>query len=152
MDKVIAAGNILMCDDGIAVKAIRNLSRKLASDGFEIVIAETDTDYFMDMISSDDFLYVVDCTNFGIEPGSLSVIPLSCMENHTAASIHSFNYLSAINYYNVKVKGCLIGIEISKIEFNCDLSAFMSNKFSFICDELYKKILSLRRQKEAVQI
>ena len=144
MDKIIAAGNILMCDDGIAVKAVRNLSDKLIHDGFEVIIAETDTDYFIDMISSDDFLYAVDCTNFGIEPGSLSVIPLSCIKNHNAASIHSFNYLGAINYYNMKVKGYLIGIEISKIEFNCNLSAFMSNKFSFICNELYKKILSLR--------
>lgn len=147
MDKVIAAGNILMCDDGIAVKAVRNLSDKLIHDGFEVIIAETDTDYFMDMISSDDFLYVIDCTNFGIEPGYLSVIPLSSIKNYNAASIHSFNYLEAINYYNMKVKGYLIGIEISKIEFNCNLSAFISNKFSFICDELYEKILSLRESK-----
>lgn len=144
MYKVIAIGNTLMQDDGIAIKVAQNLNSLLIKDGFEIIIGETDTDYIMDNISNGDLLFFIDSTNLGIAAGSITITPLSeIISLNNNSSIHSFNCINAIKYYSLHVEGYIIGIEIQSLDFTNCLSSQLSMLFPHICKNVYKTIFKL---------
>ena len=63
MIKIIGIGNILMGDDGIGVKVVDVLEKKMKNMGIEFIKAETDVDYALDNIKDGDFLFIIDSTS-----------------------------------------------------------------------------------------
>ena len=60
MIKVIAIGNRIMIDDGIAIAVLENVRNKLESMGIEIIIGETDFQFCFHQLKEHDFVIILD--------------------------------------------------------------------------------------------
>jgi hydrogenase maturation protease len=142
--KVIAIGNPIMSDEGIAIKVAENLKQSFKTNNIEVIIGETDVDYCIDNIKEDDFLFIVDATYYGIVPGSLTLIPLNKSIPYLTDS-YSQHELSLINELkkngNIPL-GYIIGIEVDEIKFDPNLSVSLTKKFDKICSKVQHIIIN----------
>ncbi|UFH66018.1 hydrogenase maturation protease [Clostridium cadaveris] len=139
MIKIIGIGNILMGDDGIGVKVVDVLEKKMKNIGIEFIKAETDVDYALDNIKDGDFLFIIDSTSDAMAKyGEIIEISLEeAVNNKKSLSIHNVSLISEISSLNIKVNGIILAIKAASIEFNIELSMELKNKFSTICNTIY---------------
>ncbi|WP_069998689.1 hydrogenase maturation protease [Cellulosilyticum sp. I15G10I2] len=140
MIKVFGIGNILLCDDAIGVKVLEKLlpSIKMLSPHIDGIIGEMDYLYCLDCIDTSDFVIIIDSTYLNITPGTVSYIPFSdceCFITHSQSS-HEITLLKTLRLEYPYIDGCLIGIEIDKIDFSLELSPVLQNHFESICKEI----------------
>lgn len=144
MIKVIGIGNLLMRDDGIALKIIEAIKKELQQLGLGIkcIKAETDFNYALDNIEEDDFLFIIDSTDLGLECGQVTVISLEEGDNYSnnSLSVHSLSLVSLIKASNLKVAGFILGIEVKEVDFSLELSKEVNSKFNQISQSIYKVI------------
>ncbi|GFZ32263.1 hypothetical protein CSC2_27890 [Clostridium zeae] len=144
MIKIIGIGNILMSDDGISMKIIDSIEDKLMKLGLELecVKAETDLDYALDCIDNGDTVVIIDSTNFGIECGELTVVPLDKgrLYENNRFFMHNISLISSINKAELYIDGLIIGIEVDRICFNMELSKKLESRFEDITKEVYEII------------
>jgi len=134
--KVIAIGNIIMGDDGIAIKILDSIKHSFKNRKVEFVIGETDVDYCLSKICSKDFLIILDAINSGKEPGTITCIPLNEMKNKVPFSQHQLSLFEMLELTHINNEGFFVGIEISKIHFTTELSIDIKNKFQSICHDI----------------
>ncbi|WP_125152039.1 hydrogenase maturation protease [Clostridium rectalis] len=143
--KVIAIGNRIMKDDAIGVILGEELRDDLERIGFQVILGETDVDYCLSFIESGDFIFILDCTLYGIKPGSISVINIKHKEDfyEKGYSQHQLSLIKLLNSYNVeRINGFIIGIEGVDVNYGVDISKEILEKFDHIKDEVYNIILS----------
>lgn len=144
--KIIAIGNIVMCDDGIGVKIAELLHNDFRRLGFQTIIGETDIEYCMSKIKDDDFLIVMDSSYYDIEPGTVTVTPLEEIDPDTLYfSQNTLTLLELKNLYNKNFTGFLISIEASEIYFNPDLSDDLKVRFGDICKQCLNYITIINK-------
>lgn len=150
MIKVIGIGNILSCDDGIGVRVAKELKKRFTGvEEIEVIIGETDYMYCLDNINDDDFVIIIDSTYFMIRPGIITTLNFEdcdkiIFRNYgNNKSAHDESLLRILRNEKRNIKGCLIGIEVDKIEFSLELSKRISKKFALICDNVYNEILKV---------
>ncbi len=141
--KIIAIGNRIMADDAIGINVVEEIKEELEGLNIEVIIGETDCEFCLDCIEDHDLIFVVDAMATGKTPGVISVIPFYNLEqyNQSSYSQHDDNLINKINTFNKSIIGFVIGIEISGIYFDTELSKELKNKFSSICEEVKKIIL-----------
>lgn len=141
MIKVIAIGNLLMGDDGIALKIIDSIKRKVKQLDLEIqcIKAETDFDFALDNIEDGDFIFILDGMLLDLESGQVMQVPLTQGKNLAAnsLSIHSISLLTLISQCNFMIRGFIIGIQVKEVNFSLEISSELKNKFQQICDKVY---------------
>lgn len=141
MIKIIAIGNSLMGDDGIALKVIDSIEEEIERLylGIKCIKAETDFDFALDNIEDGDYLFILDSTLLGLECGEITQIPLGEMRRYlnNSLSIHNMNLLSLIDHFKIKVRGFILGIEVEKVNFNLDISKEIKESFEEICRKIY---------------
>lgn len=147
MIKVFGIGNILLCDDGIGVKVVENLKEKIEAlgDNIEVIIGKTNALYCINKIEDDDEVIIIDSTYFMTRPGAVIVKSLAeCDEfiNYDY-STNEESLLSLLRKEKRKVKGYLIGIEISHIDDSEELSKILNKKFKDICNIVYSEIVEI---------
>ncbi len=142
MIKLIAVGNTIMRDDGIAIKVTEHLKNQLEKRKIKVIFGETDVEYCINNLETNDFVIVVDATNFGIKPGKVTLHTFDDLRTDykQGYSQHELSILEAQKIYRQHVKGSLIGIEVAKIEFGMELSEVLKKQFTTICSEVLKKI------------
>lgn len=134
--KIVAIGNIVMCDDGIGVKIAELLHYDFKLMGFQTIIGETNIEYCMNNIKNNDFLIVLDSSYYDIEPGTVTVTPLEQIDPNTLNfSQNTSTLLELARLSNKKISGFLISVEASEIYFNPDLSEDLKIKFHDICKQ-----------------
>jgi hydrogenase maturation protease len=142
--KVIAIGNILMGDDGVALKIVDSIEERLKLSSFDLtcVKAETDIDFALDHIEDGDYVFILDSTSLGEYYGQITLLSLQQAKNYCEelSFMHNFSLVSVINKANLDVDGTIIGIKIAKISFKLELSEELKNKLDDICNEVYKII------------
>ncbi|MBC2579052.1 hydrogenase maturation protease [Clostridium sp. DJ247] len=151
--KIIALGNISMCDDGIGVKVLEFLTSKLTLLGFHIIMGETDINYCLNKIENDDFIIILDSSYYGIQPGNVTVTPLKeidiCSNNYLCT--HAIDLVKALDSSNKKVHGFIINIEAYEFYFNFDLSPDLEMKFSEICKQCLEHITFISSCKDDIR-
>ncbi|WP_315116062.1 hydrogenase maturation protease [uncultured Clostridium sp.] len=143
--KVIAIGNRIMKDDAIGVLIGEELKEDLEKLGFEVVLGETDVNYSLSFIENGDFIFILDCTFYGIEVGKISIINIKDKENffEKGYSQHQLSLIKLLNSYSVKnLTGYIIGIEGADIDYGVELSQKLLEKFKDIKKEVYNIILT----------
>lgn len=144
MIKVIAIGNLLMCDDGIALKVIDYIREDIENLqlGIECIKAETDFNFAVDNIENDDFIFVMDSTLMGINCGQITQISLAKVDKYfnNSFSSHNMSLVSALDKLEIKVNGIIIGIEAGKVELGLGISNQLQKRFDKVCTEVYKII------------
>lgn len=144
--KIIAIGNMVMCDDGIGVKIAELLHYDFKLLGYDTVIGETDIENCMDKIEDTDFLIVLGSSYYDIEPGTVKLTPLEQIDpNSLHFSQNILTLLELIKVYNRKVSGFLISVEASEFYFNPDLSDDLKIKFNDICKKCLDYIAIINR-------
>lgn len=121
--KLVAIGNLLMMDDGIGIRVAQVLQKKLENRGVEIIIGETDAEYCLSRIIDHDFMFILDSTYFGYEPGSITIIPINDAVTYDGFySQHQMNLIKLMRFYDKPVQGFIIGIEAYEVRFGMNLS------------------------------
>ncbi|NMM63834.1 hydrogenase maturation protease [Clostridium sp. P21] len=140
--RVIAIGNRLMMDDGVALFVIESIKNVLENKGVEVIIGETDVDFCFFKLNKDDEFYIVDAFLGSESPGTLTFKNLKDMnEIKRQIGIHSLGIIDLINRYSLEVKGYFIGIEIGKISMNIGLSNILQLQFKGICSKVLNFIV-----------
>lgn len=137
--KLIALGNVLMKDDGIAITVAKLLEEELGNMGIEVIYSETDIGYCITMIQEDDFLILVDAAQIGRWPGEITLLPLEAVTVQTGFGQHEFNLILMLRWYLHNPKGILLAIEINEVSFGYGLSRKLQDKVQ----EIAKNILDL---------
>lgn len=147
MVKVFGIGNILLCDDGIGVRVAENLKEEIEAlgDDIKVIIGETDTLYCISKIEDDDKVIIIDSTYFMTRPGVVTVKSLDECDNfiNYDYSPHEESLISLLRKEKRDVKGYLIGIEISHIDYSEELSKILNKKFKDICSRVYNEIVEI---------
>lgn len=140
--KVIAIGNTLMEDDGVGIVVAEKIKEELINNNVEVIIGETDVEYCISSIEEGDFIFFIDATCYGINPGEITI---SNLENYKyekkSYSQHSYSAVDLIKLYYKSVKGYIIGIEVSSVSFKLGLSDELESKIDIISKEVLKEIL-----------
>lgn len=139
--KVIAIGNTLMCDDGIAVRVCEDIKDSLIKNNIEVIIGETDFDYCISNIEDGDFIIIIDAINSGKNPGDITIIPLES-KVYSGLSQHGYSLVDLIFQYYRNVCGLIIGIEISEIKFDLELSSKLKSELEKIESAIEENIIN----------
>lgn len=139
--KVIAVGNTLMEDDGIAIVVLEKLKEKFIERNIEVIIGETDFQYCISSIQDGNFIFFIDAVYYGKKPGEITVIPLEKYQyKKKYYTQHSYSVVDLIKLYFKDVKGYIIGIEIGEISFSYGLSSTLENNIAIISENVLKEI------------
>lgn len=158
--KVIAIGNRLMGDDGIAIYVAEKLRNRLKEKGIEVIIGETDFEYCLSKIEKDDKVIILDATYFGLLPGTvLEIVNNRHVErellykniflhenkfsHENLFSQHRYSLVKAIRDCYPSVDYYIIGIEGENYNFSLRLSDCIEKKFEQICDRSKEIITTL---------
>lgn len=138
--KVVAIGNRLMGDDGLAVQVAENIYGNLEELGIEVIIGETDVDYCLSKIKEGDYLIILDATWFGREPGTITLNKLNDIYEKKSKqgmySLHGFSLVRMLKSCYQDLDGILIGIEGCNFNFSMTLSRELEKKL----DSIYKGV------------
>lgn len=152
MIKVFAIGNILLGDDGVGVKVVDKIENEIKniSNDIEVIIGETDFMYCLINIDKEDFVIIVDSTCLEIDPGSVTVFDFKECDKFVGdlSTQHEENLLKILRINHREVKGCLIGIEVSLVDYSLKLSQCLSDRFDYICNEVFKQIKDILKEKK----
>lgn len=143
--KLIAIGNRLMGDDGIAIYLAEYMKTFFEDMGYEVIIGETDTSYCLSRINADDFIIILDASCCGLKPGSVSMITLkeAVSRVRKCYSQHECSIIKYLDIYDIDVTGVVIGIEVNQIEFKWELSDVMKDLFPQICEQVKDAIIKI---------
>lgn len=147
--KVIGIGNRIMADDAIGVMIAESLEEAVEDLGVEVIIGETDVDYCLSFIDDGDFLFIVDATLYGLEPGTLTVQEINKEKIYAKEeySQHQISLVKLIGICNVKnISGYILGIEVVEVDFGIELSNIIKARFDDIKSKVYD-FIKLRRGK-----
>jgi len=141
--KVIALGNTLMEDDGIAIIIVEKIREKLINNNIEVIIGETDFEYCISSIEEGDILFIIDAFYYGKNPGKITVLNLeSYRYEKKIYTQHSYSVIDLIKLYYKYVRGYIIGIEVSSVSFKLGISKKVENKVDIISEKVLENILS----------
>ncbi len=142
MVKLVAVGNRFMKDDGIAIKVVNRLERKLTGKDLEIIIGETDCQGSFYLLNKDDYVLILDALCIGAEPGSVHIFSLEEAVSHSSDFFmqHDMSLLELMKLYNNNFRGCMIGIEIAEIGYDDELSPVLRDKLPEICRDIEKAV------------
>ena len=107
-----------------------------------MIIGKTDVLYCINKIEEDDEVIIIDSTYFMTRPGAVTVKSLDRCDEfiNYDYSPHEESLLSLLRKERRDVKGYLIGIEISHIDYSEELSKILNRKFKDICTRVYNEI------------
>jgi hydrogenase maturation protease len=143
--KVIAMGNRLMMDDGIAIKIVEELKTELEKNGFEVFIGETDIYSSLEFVNQGDFLILIDATYLGNEPGTVTVFSLEDIDKtveryKVSTSMHDLSLIKLLALENKIVKGYFIGIEVASVDMSLDFSKEIELQYHNIKENIKKEL------------
>jgi len=147
MIKIIAVGNRLMQDDGVAIAVLEHIMGRLETTGMEVILGETDAHFCFYQVREDDFVILVDAEDTEAGPGSLHVYELQgAAFAHCGAWPHDMGFLELMRLYKKPLKGYLIGIGIARAGFGTELSDVLKSRFDGICIEVERLILEIAKE------
>lgn len=144
--KLVAIGNAIMGDDGIALKVAESIRNELEQEGISVIIGETDTDYCLSEITDCDLVFILDATCFGTKPGSVSISSLDNIKCESPWLFqHGLNLIMLIQRCKLQTS-CridsiyVIGIEAESIEFSLNISSTLCKEYNTICEKVVRLV------------
>lgn len=153
MIRLIAMGNNLMGDDGVALRVAERLEDQLRKLGVSVWTIETDPFCCLDNIREEDQLILIDAME-GLadhqSPGSILVVSLQeAVENcNQTASSHEISLLALLKIFGYQNDGYLLGILVPDGNLRCpnlELSRSVETALPKICRSTLEFVTSLIR-------
>lgn len=144
--KLVAIGNRLMGDDGIAIKVAEDIREGLEIQGIKVIIGETDVYYCFNEIFDADIVFILDSSYYGKKPGTITVKSIKDFKIYEDKQFtqHGINLIKLIEMYNLDKKIYIIGIEIHEITYSFNISNSLTNKLKDICSQVQNIVLDNR--------
>ncbi len=125
---IIGVGNFLMGDEGAGVHAIKRLEQESWPDTVELIDGGTPGMNLMYMIENRRLAVLIDCADFGAEPGAIDVFDPDDLkrDERSEISLHATDLLSALElarrlgHYPEAVR--IVGIQPKAIAMTTTLS------------------------------
>lgn len=147
----MALGNVLMTDDGIGLKVLKEIEKSVlkVNTSIEVIYGETDFVYCLNNVCDDDIIIIVDGSYFEIKPGTVTVKSLSdCSgEFHKTSSQHQISLVDMIMDYKNNIEVYFIGIEVAIVDFGASLSDELNHMFEEICNGVLDGIKTIINSK-----
>lgn len=139
MSKVIAVGNTLMRDDGVAIKALKTIEELLEKLGFEVIFGGVSIEPAF-LIDKNEDVIVIDAMNIGVDVGEVHAFPLENFKgiSFSYASEHDIDLLSMMRILKHSMKGIFVGVEINEVYFHDELSDEINKKLHSISKRIYE--------------
>ncbi|HWT77047.1 MAG TPA: hydrogenase maturation protease [Mobilitalea sp.] len=141
--KLIAMGNILMEDDGIAIAVAHELEEELLRLGIEVIYGETDPFYCISMIKDEDYLILLDAASLGKMPGEITMLSLWDYRAEDNMEQHNIRFPDLLGLYFRRLEGMILAIEVAEIDFLCELSPQLKGKVKHIAREVLALVTGL---------
>ncbi|MDW8803106.1 hydrogenase maturation protease [Clostridium sp. A1-XYC3] len=139
--KVIAIGNTLMEDDGIAIAVIENIRAGLEEKNVEVIVGETDFNYCISMINDEDLLLIIDAASYGGTAGEINTYDIGRYNSFKKGyTQHSYHLIDLLHLYFTNLKGFVIGIQINSVSFKLGLSKVLESKLKNVSIEVEETI------------
>ena len=144
--KLIAVGNRIMSDDGVAIAAAEELRDELVGAGIHVIIGETDVAYCISCINDGDTLIILDASVSERPWGTIWQLPLdialnNCNQNQFQ---HDADLINQLKMKKWRLSGLLICIEAADISQGWGISQGMLSQMPRICSEIKNIILKFR--------
>jgi hydrogenase maturation protease len=154
---VMGVGNILLKDEGIGVRVVRQLENEYTfSPDVALIDGGTDGPHLTSLVADFDEIIVIDAVEGGEEPGTLYRFNLNqiSFEIPTHLSIHEMGVLEALKEVRLlgkKPEVTFIGVEPEDISpWGMDLSPVVEEKIPEIITLVFKELSE--RGVNAIQI
>ncbi len=142
--KLLAIGNVLMGDDGIAIYLADAMQEELTKMGIEVIYGETDVGYCMNCIKEEDYIIILDASDFGKKVGEVTRFSIdSIISGNKPAMGHSISFLDMLKLYMPKVRGEILGVQIGDIQFRHGISNELRKQFDLCIRTSLKLIGSI---------
>lgn len=139
--KLIAMGNVLMEDDGIAIFIMDMLKEELEKKGVEVVYGETDIGYSLSLIREGDFLILMDAAVLGKEPGEVTLLSFDKISSERInLTQHGISFFDLIKLYYPEIDGILLAIEAAGIGLSFGPSPQLKCKLETISEKILRLI------------
>ncbi len=143
--KLVAMGNVLMGDDGIALYLTSMLEDKLRELGIAVIFGETDIGYCLTQLEEEDFVILIDAAELGKKPGELTLLSFEelapCRKINTS---HCISFFDLLKLYYPKMKGVAIMIQIYRIDFHYGLSDTLKEKTEDMLNLILEQIRKIK--------
>lgn len=135
--KIIGIGNTLMEDDGIGIRVIEKIRNQLEEIKLEVIVGETDFNYCISRINSEDLVIVIDAACYSNNPGEIEVFTIdNFITLKRGYTQHSYGLLEVLKLYYPNLKGYIIGIQINNVSFKLGLSKVLEGNL----EDISKKV------------
>jgi hydrogenase maturation protease len=125
---IIGLGNLLMCDDGVGVHAIRELEKDQPED---IVLADVGTAvlHCQHLFEEADEIIAIDAVCAGDKPGTIYSFDAFDAEMSDQPTLHDIGLRALIELLPLQSRPniTILGVEPEKVEYSIELSQTVSN-------------------------
>jgi hydrogenase maturation protease len=148
---VIGVGNLLMRDDGIGVRVVEAIEKRLSESNIVTVVGETDYLYCFERILPQDRVFIVDATSGIGKPGTVEAMTVaSALKGRMGqSSQHEYSLLDLVALHYPNIEGYLVGIEAEEIDIGLSLSEVLGSRFEEICLNVLGFILNIGSEENA---
>lgn len=150
--KLLAIGNVLMEDDGIAVFLANTLEESLRRLGIEVIPCETDLSFGISRINSGDLVFIMDAARQGKEVGEVSLYRMEDFyQIKCDMSWHDISTLDLIKLFHPGCYCFLLTIEVYKVDFCYGLSSLLTNMMPDIASRIINEIKSVLSENDIIK-
>lgn len=142
--KLLAVGNVLMGDDGIAIYLAASLEEELEKLGVEVIYGETDIGYSILQMNDKDRIIILDAVKQGTAVGEVSVYYTRDLDGGLNRVYgHDISFINLLSFYYPNNSYYIITIEVGEVCFHYGLGSRINTILPKIRSEIYRKIEGL---------
>lgn len=142
--KLIAMGNVLMGDDGIAVAVAKVLEQELHRMEIEVILGETDIGCCILSVQEEDYIILLDAARMNKQPGEITIIPfLEYQWELYQHYQHDICLPELLGLYLHQFDGLFIAVEIAQTGFGYGISPQLQEKVQDIAKNILDIIKGL---------
>ncbi len=144
---ILGIGNILLSDEGVGVKVVKDLEKRLKSiENLELVDGGTGGFFLLSFIESAEKLLVIDTISGNSPPGTIykfknEEIPSQTIEK---ISLHEISFSDILTLAKLRGKFpkeiVIIGIEPESLEMGIELSEPVKANYEKLIEEVLKQL------------
>jgi hydrogenase maturation protease len=139
--KLLAIGNVLMGDDGIAIFLAAALEERLNELGVEVIFGETDIGYSISKIRDGDLIFIMDAAVQGKATGEVSLYGMEDISDNSKKIIwHDISLVDLLELYYPNNYCYIITIEAAGVDFHYGPSPQLEEIIPAMTQEVYSKI------------
>lgn len=143
---IIGLGNLLMCDDGVGVHAVKEL---LKDPPRGVVVADVGTAvlHYQDLFEQTDEIIAIDAVCAGDKPSTIYSFDAADAQLNPQHSLHDLGIQALMRLMDEKSRPhvTILGVEPEKIEYGMELSRTVSNVLPQVVKTAKKMACQIRQ-------